>query len=427
MMLLTFYLRYFGDINSVNLDAYLQIFVPIIAIITITSYFNNLYHWDRSLSHLDILYRSARSVTFSYFIVVTFIFYSRAFAFPRTVLLISWLLNMTATASWRMALKALQSSKGEFTKTLIIGISEETRQIGLDIERYSPSNYSIEEYLQVNKEKYSFDEFLDNLEKRVVASNIQLIVVSTQELDRSEITSLYFRLNQYGTRIAVHPNLYEILVGNIELKQIAGVPLLEIRYGDRLLWYRLVKQTLEYIAALFGLILLSPLFLLIIIAIKLDSKGPVFYFQERLGFKRHPYRIVKFRTMRVDAEEEVGPTLAREGDPRVTRLGRFLRQSHLDELPQLVNVVFGQMALIGPRPERAYFAEQYEKTIPAYQMRYMVKPGITGLGQVHGRYDTTIENKLRYDLVYINNMSPLLDLKILVLTIRSILTWKDKI
>jgi len=424
--LLTFYIRYFGEIHDANLNAYLSIFVPFIGIIILIGYFNNLYRVEKNISHIDIIYGALKTVTIGYFIVVTYIFYSRAFAFPRTVILISWFLNTLAVASWRMILKSVRTATKTSVGTLVLGVSEETELMGREFERYSSNEYMIKEYIDVDKFS-GFENLLEKLEKKIIEEKINLLIISTEKLDRMEITRLFFRFNHMGVRIAIHPNLYEVLIGNIELKQIAGIPLLEIRIGERFPWYEILKQLVDVIASIIGLIITSPLILFCMIVIKLESKGPIFYLQERVGKNKNIFKILKFRTMKIDAETTSGPTLATEDDPRVTRLGKFLRRTHLDELPQFYNVLAGQMSLVGPRPERPFFVEQYEKNIVAYEMRTFVKPGITGLAQVHGRYDSSVENKLRYDLVYINNMSPLLDIKIIILTVKSLLTFRDKI
>ena len=169
------------------------------------------------------------------------------------------------------------------------------------------------------------------------------------------------------------------------------------------------------------LLLSSPVLLLVAALIPLTSKGSAWFRQERVGTNGKPFHILKFRTMVADAEQHSGPVLASESDPRITPLGRFLRATRIDELPQLFNVLKGDMSLVGPRPERAFFVEQFEREFPAYELRHAVKPGLTGLAQVVGRYSTTVERKLHFDLLYIYNYSLLLDLKILLQTIRVVL------
>lgn len=191
--------------------------------------------------------------------------------------------------------------------------------------------------------------------------------------------------------------------------------------------YLVFKRIFDFFAALFLLIVFSPLMFLIAIAIKFDSPGPVIYKQSRLGRQGRIFTIYKFRSMRRDAEKHSGAVWAMQNDPRVTRIGRFLRATHLDELPQLFNVLKGDMSLVGPRPERPEIARELVKAIPHYYSRLKVKPGITGLAQVRYRYDSCIKdvkNKLRYDLFYISNANFWLDLRILFDTIEHILLSK---
>ncbi len=195
----------------------------------------------------------------------------------------------------------------------------------------------------------------------------------------------------------------------------------------RMYFYMFAKRVFDLTLALFLLLIFSPLMLLIAVAIKVGSEGPVIYKQKRLGEKGRLFTIYKFRTMRKDAEKHSGAVWAMQNDPRVTRIGRFLRATHLDELPQLVNVIKGDMSLVGPRPERPEIAKDLNEHIVNYWMRLQVKPGITGLAQVRYRYDSCIKdvkNKLRYDLFYIRNANFLLDLRILFDTIEHVLLSK---
>ena len=188
------------------------------------------------------------------------------------------------------------------------------------------------------------------------------------------------------------------------------------------LWWRLVlKRSTDLLGSAILLALLSPVMFVIAVLIKLDSRGPALFVQERLGWFGRPFKMYKFRSMVPNAEASTGPVwCAKQGDPRITKLGRFLRASHLDELPQLLNVIKGDMSLVGPRPERACFVKQLTRMLPQYDRRHYVKPGMTGLAQVHYRYDQTIEDvkkKLRFDLLYVKRMCLLLDARILAWTL----------
>lgn len=194
------------------------------------------------------------------------------------------------------------------------------------------------------------------------------------------------------------------------------------------LWWRLsLKRIVDLTCSLLGLLLTAPAMAVIALAIKLDSMGPVLYVQERVGRFGELFRMYKFRTMRVDAEAEGPVWAAREADPRVTRVGAFLRRMHFDELPQFFNVLRGEMSLVGPRPERPCFVAQLDSALPRYDERLFVNPGMTGLAQVHYRYDQTladVKKKLRFDLLYVKRMCLMLDARILAWTILVVITGR---
>lgn len=218
------------------------------------------------------------------------------------------------------------------------------------------------------------------------------------------------------------PGLYDIMLHDAVVMRIGDQPILKLGRLSLTPWQQVVKCVEDlFLASMLGLIglILSPF---IIVAIRLTSPGPVLYRQLRIGQDGKPFFIYKFRTMVLDAEKQTGPVMAAENDPRITRVGRFLRTTRLDEIPQVFNILKGEMSFVGPRPERPVFAEKFSEAIPAYAYRFKVKPGITGLAQVNGHYDTEPMDKLRYDLYYIRNYSLWLDLKILLQTLKVILT-----
>ncbi|MBI1977866.1 MAG: sugar transferase [Candidatus Omnitrophica bacterium] len=188
-------------------------------------------------------------------------------------------------------------------------------------------------------------------------------------------------------------------------------------------WRRAIKRILDIVVSFFGIMFSFPVMALTAVAIKLDSRGPVFFKQTRIGMRGKIFNMYKFRTMIQDAEIKTGPVWAQENDPRITRLGKFLRKTHLDELPQLFNVLRGEMSLVGPRPERPYFVQEFRKTIPHYERRLYTKPGVTGLAQVKRRYDETladVKRKVRYDVLYIRKMCPVLDFMVLAMTVKTV-------
>jgi exopolysaccharide biosynthesis polyprenyl glycosylphosphotransferase len=221
--------------------------------------------------------------------------------------------------------------------------------------------------------------------------------------------------------------LYQVITGQVRTNQLYGFPLIEILPQLMPQWEKVVKRTGDFMTALAGLILFLPAGLLLAGLIRIDSKGPVFYMQERVGKNGRHFRIVKFRSMVADAEKHSGPVWAVKKDPRITRTGRLMRKLRLDEVPQLFNVLTGDMSLVGPRPERPYFVEKLSKIFPLYARRLRIQPGITGWAQVKGGYDTSLEDvkkKIEYDLYYLENMSLRMDLKIILSTLYVVLRGK---
>jgi len=225
--------------------------------------------------------------------------------------------------------------------------------------------------------------------------------------------------NNYLVNVRLIPDLFQLLTLKANIQDLDGFPVISIDDVALRGIRSLVKRAIDIVVSALGLLLLSPFLLIIGLLIKAGSRGPVFYLQGRMGMDGRRFKMIKFRTMVCDAEKETGPVMCRPDDPRMTRIGRFLRRFSLDELPQLANVLKGEMSLIGPRPERPEFVAEFADRIPKYMLRHKVKCGITGWAQVHNlRQDTPIDKRIEYDFYYIQNWSPGLDLKIVWMTLR---------
>ncbi len=222
------------------------------------------------------------------------------------------------------------------------------------------------------------------------------------------------------------PDLLDIITSHTSTLEISGLPVLRLKTVVFSGWQGFLKRTFDIIISLISLIILFPFILLIAIAIKLTSPGPIFYKQKRVGLDGKEFIMLKFRSMKVDAEKETGPVWAKRDDPRVTPIGRILRRTSLDELPQLINVLKGEMSLVGPRPERKVFVEQFQKSIPKYAERHRVRCGMTGWAQVNGlRGQSPIEERTRYDVYYIENWSLWFDIKIIIMTFIAIIKGEN--
>ena len=254
---------------------------------------------------------------------------------------------------------------------------------------------------------------------------IDEVIIALPEATHQEILMLISECERGKVVIRVFPDVFQIMASQVSIGDLGGLPLLTVRDIALRGWRRTAKRLMDMVGAAVGLVLISPLMMLMAVLVKLDSRGPVFYAQERMGLDARPFRMLKFRSMRQDAEA-YGPGWTVEDDPRVTRLGRIIRRLNVDELPQLVNVLVGEMSLVGPRPERPVYVNQFRRSIPRYMDRHWEKAGMTGWAQVNGlRGDTSIVERTKYDLWYIENWSLLLDVKIVIRTVFNLVTMPN--
>jgi exopolysaccharide biosynthesis polyprenyl glycosylphosphotransferase len=258
---------------------------------------------------------------------------------------------------------------------------------------------------------------VDQLPELIAAHNIDEVIIGEPEATHQHLLRLIALCERGGAEIKIFPDVFQILASEMSIGDLNGLPLLNVRDVALRGWRLGLKRAMDLVGATVGLIVISPFLLLIAVIIKLDSPGPVFYAQERMGLDAKPFWCLKFRSMCQDAEND-GPGWTVKDDPRCTRIGAFLRRTNMDELPQLINVLLGEMSLVGPRPERPVYVEQFRRSIPRYMDRHREKAGITGWAQVNDlRGDTSISERLKYDLWYIENWSLILDVKILLRTI----------
>lgn len=244
----------------------------------------------------------------------------------------------------------------------------------------------------------------------------EVIIALPEDTSHHDILWLISECERGRVTIRVYPDLFQIMAGPVGIGEMGGIPILTVRDIALTGWRRVAKRLMDIVGAAAGMVVLSPLMLLIGILIKLESPGSVFFVQERMGLDAKPFPILKFRSMRADAEKR--GTWTTENDPRRTKVGAFLRKTNLDELPQLMNIFLGDMSLVGPRPEQPFYVEQFRRSIPRYMDRHREKAGLTGWAQINGyRQDTSITERTKYDLWYIENWSLLLDIKIIIRTL----------
>jgi len=311
--------------------------------------------------------------------------------------------------------------------TLIIGSNENAVALFKELEnqKYSAGNKLIGFSHVLKKEKYLLENHLPHLGNCTELRNIlqknevEEVIIAIESSEHNSLGNIINELEGLPVIIKVIPDMYDILSGSVKMTSIFGTPLIVVNKEIMPLWQQSIKRIIDVVTSVFVLVAFSPIYLTTALVVKLTSKGPAFFTQERIGIHGKPFMIYKFRSMFIDAEKD-GPSLSSQKDERITNFGRFMRKVRLDEFPQFFNVLIGDMSLVGPRPERQFFIDQITEKAPHYNHLLKVRPGITSWGQVKYGYAENVDEmieRLKFDIIYIENMSLLVDFKILIYTI----------
>jgi exopolysaccharide biosynthesis polyprenyl glycosylphosphotransferase len=351
----------------------------------------------------------------------------------RLLITVYWAILLAFVSLGRLALRSFQRQMLiagiGVHNTVVVGSTSRARELYDEVVRYPALGYKVVGFAGLDRRKvvpYKGIPSLgsvDDLHDIIPKNNIREVLIALDSSDHDRLLEIIAKCNSHKVGLKIMPDLYDIISGQARTNQIYGFPLIEISSQLMKPWEESVKRALDILVSSLVLIGGLPIWILIAMMVKLESSGSVLYKQERVGRGGGHFRLVKFRSMRQDAER-LGPQWSGKQDPRVTRVGKVLRKLHLDEVPQMFNVLKGEMSLVGPRPERPVFVEQLSKEIPMYPRRLKVRPGVTGWAQVKHKYDESIDDvkrKVQYDLFYIENMSLRMDFKIILSTVSHVL------
>ena len=363
-------------------------------------------------------------------IVVSYTFYYRSF-------LILWGMFFVVTYLFRIVqtqLMILRLRRGVISNdVLVVGTGDMARKVTDIIVRNSVrTGQKIVGYVAV-RDRVVVEERLvlgrlDALEQYVRECAVNEVIIAVDDMDNDMIFDIANRLIVCGVEVKFAPRLFEVVTGHVSLTDVESEPLVDITSSRMPAWQQSVKRVFDVGVSLVCMIILLPVYAYVAVRVKLGSKGPIFYSQERIGYEGRPFKIHKFRTMYVDAER-MGPQLSQVNDPRITPFGHVMRKYRLDELPQFWNILRGDMSIVGPRPERRYYIEQIEQIAPYYCLVYKVKPGLLSWGPIKIGYSDTVEKmveRLRYDIIYMDNMTLQTDIKILFYSVGVILKGKGQ-
>jgi exopolysaccharide biosynthesis polyprenyl glycosylphosphotransferase len=435
MMFLAFVFSYYlrlrteelspADIGS--LGNYLSMIVIQVLTLVGVFFFAKLYHRQRGLSHVDEFYSVFVAVSVGTIMSVAFnsVIIRNGPDYSRRMIVWSWAFTIVLVTLGRLLNSrlrwSLQSQGVGAARVLIVGTGDTGRMVLRAIRRSPGLGYEVVGMVSQDSKAEKADVPVlgttEELPSLIASEAIDEVIIALPEATSGEMLPIISDCHKAKVATRVYPSAFQLITSDLSIGHLGGLPLLTVRDTVLRGWRLTLKRAMDVVGSTVGLVLLSPFLLLLALLIKLDSAGPAFYTQERMGLDEKRFQVIKFRSMKEGAEDETGPVWATKEDPRRTRFGAFLRRFSLDELPQFINVFLGEMSLVGPRPERPMFVEQFKQVIPRYVERHQEKAGMTGWAQVNGlRGDTSIVERTKYDLYYIENWSIFFDLKILIRT-----------
>lgn len=409
------------------LSRYISYLPPLIVIWGIVFLASGLYSSDRAQRLPLLVYGVLRAVFLGMAASVAGLFFYRAFSFSRLHMLLFGIVTTGLMVLLRIVLYSLirqaRRRGRNLRRVLIVGAGKVGRRLAEAFRQYPLMGYDVVGFLDDRKtgpdilgRTSDLSDVMDSLDASGRAIDSVYIALPVQAL--SQVQDMTDVLSTRLASVCLVPDILQFNLLNSRISEVDGLPVIHLADEPPIAFGHVLKRSFDIVFSALVLLVLSPLFLLITVGVKFSSPGPVLYKQLRMGLNGHQFEILKFRSMPINAEAKSGPVWARPGEARATGFGSLLRKTSLDELPQFINVLKGDMSVVGPRPERPHFIEEFKNRVPRYMLRHKMKAGITGWAQVHGlRGNTSIEKRIEYDLYYIQNWSLGLDLRIMALTL----------
>jgi exopolysaccharide biosynthesis polyprenyl glycosylphosphotransferase len=436
--LISYYLRFYSPLERIfpagqipPISGYLTLCLMVIPVWILIFQSRKMYRPRRVVFIFDEFFLISRLVTFGIIFSFGLIFFYRVFPYSRLVFILIWAVSIILITFGRYIVLKVEKDLYNKGKALNIALIAGNNETALDIFdnflKHPYAGFKVTGYIE--EDDFTGEDFLKGKPKLGNFSQIVSIIkkhrvgtvlVAIPSSEHEKLLELIRLCEGENVDFLLVPDFLEMITSSVRVQEIDGIPFLKIKSIPMNVWNSVLKRIFDFIFALAFLILISPLFIIISILIKLTSPGKIFYYQERVSFEGKKFQMIKFRSMVEGAEKSTGAVFASKNDARSTSIGKVLRKFSLDELPQFINVLKGDMSIVGPRPEREVFINIMKKQIPKYLERHRVKCGITGWAQVNGLRggDTSLEKRIEYDIYYIENWSIIFDLKIIIKTIR---------
>jgi exopolysaccharide biosynthesis polyprenyl glycosylphosphotransferase len=442
--LFSYWLRFYSPLTSLApvtlgvppLGAYIEGSLVVIPIWLFLFNSRKMYAARRNIYFSDEFFAIVRLVFIGMLIVMAAAFFYRAFSYSRLVFALLAFSGVLFIAFGRLVVLKFEQrwyARGKDLKqVIIVGTNLTAQRVFSSITANPSLGYRIAGYFGAEGDGGMAQRgaqrlgSVDQVPEYIKREGVDIVLISLTYQEHPQLYELVRDCEGLNTEIMMVPDTLELMTSGVRVKELEGIPFIKLKGIPLSAWNTIVKRGFDLIFSSLVLLIASPFFAIVALLVKLSSKGPVFFLQERVGLDGKPFKLMKFRTMKENAEKETGPVWTRKDDPRRTAVGGFLRRFSIDELPQLINVFKGEMSIVGPRPERQHFVEQFRNEIPHYLDRHRVKTGMTGWAQVNGlRGNAPIEERTKYDVYYVENWSLVFDLKIILKTLRAVLFGKD--